>query len=203
MAPLQFSEIIEGFRKAGVQAGDTVLIHSALRPFGCVEGGAATVARALYSALGETDGTLVAPAFCFAHEIQDNPIIDPENDASEMGAISEAVRRMDGALRSLAYRHSFSALGRHAQTITNVDPFMLPLVKGGKLKIGKKISQGHNCQGSFVVVISLCQFKSSNILFLIINKNPMMSIRNILRMRKPHDTIITHIPPGSVYARFA
>ncbi len=124
MASLQFSEIVDGFRKAGVQAGDTVLIHSALRPFGRVEGGAAAVARALYSALGEANGTLVAPAFCFAHEIKDNPIIDPENDASEMGAISEAVRRMEGALRSLAYRHSFSALGRHAHTVTGVDPFL-------------------------------------------------------------------------------
>ena len=124
MTPLQFPEIVEGFQKAGVQAGDTVLIHSALRPFGYVEGGAATVAKALYSALGEMDGTLVAPAFCFVHEIQDNPIIDPENDESEMGAISEAVRHMQGALRSLAYRHSFSALGRHAQTVTDVDPFL-------------------------------------------------------------------------------
>ena len=91
-----FENVLDGFRAAGIAPADTVLLQSALRPFGYVEGGGDTVARALCEAVG-AEGTVVAPAFCFAHEIEENPVIDPANDPSEMGAISEAVRRLPGA----------------------------------------------------------------------------------------------------------
>ena len=55
------------------------------------------------------------------HEIESDPLIDPQNDASEMGAITEAIRRLPGALRSAAYRHSVSACGPNAEAITGVD----------------------------------------------------------------------------------
>ncbi len=124
MYDVGFENALEGFKKAGVEVGDTVLIHSALRPFGYVKGGGRTIAEALYEAVGKDEGTMVAPAFNFAHEIEQIPTIDPENDVSEMGAISEAVRHMPGAVRSLAYRHSFSAVGKNAGQITEVDPFL-------------------------------------------------------------------------------
>jgi aminoglycoside 3-N-acetyltransferase len=121
MVGIGFDEIVAGFQAANVLPGDTVLIHSALRPFGMVDGGAATVAKALKEAVG-SEGTVIAPAFCFSHEIVENPIIDPANDPSEMGAISEAIRKLPGAIRSSAYRHSFSAAGKNAEIVTNVDP---------------------------------------------------------------------------------
>ena len=111
----------EGFVRSGVKPGETVLIHSALRPFGFVQGGAHTIAEALLEAVG-TDGTVVAPAFTFIHETEECPVIDPVNDKSEMGAISEAIRKLPGVLRSAAYRHSFSAVGPNAGFITGVDP---------------------------------------------------------------------------------
>lgn len=112
-----------GFKRAGICPGDTVLIHSAMTPIGYVEGGAQTVARALIDTVGE-EGTVVAPAFCFVHEKEENPIIDPVNDRSEMGAISEAIRTYPGAKRSTAFRHSFSAVGKNAELIVNVDPYL-------------------------------------------------------------------------------
>ena len=118
-----FQNALEGFQRAGISSGDTVLLQSALRPFGYVEGGGETIARALWQAVG-AEGTVVAPAFCFAHEAVDNPVIDPANDPSEMGAISEAIRHLPGAQRSIAYRHSFSSVGKHAATVTQVDPFL-------------------------------------------------------------------------------
>lgn len=124
MFDVYFKDALEGFRRSGIEAGDTVLIHSALRPFGYVEGGGMTIAKSLYEAVGTNDGTIIAPAFCFIHETQEEPIIDPENDPSEMGAISEAVRHMPGAKRSIAYRHSFTAIGKNADVITQVDPFL-------------------------------------------------------------------------------
>ena len=109
-----------GFQRAGVTPGSTIFVHSALRTLGPVEGGAQTVAEALQAAVGPA-GTVAAPAFTFVHEIESDPLIDPQNDASEMGAITEAIRRLPGALRSAAYRHSVSACGPNAEAITGVD----------------------------------------------------------------------------------
>lgn len=124
MKTVRYEDALKGFREAGVQPGDTVLLQSAMRPFGYVEGGGKTIGEALYEALGREAGTLVAPAFCFIHEVQEHPVIDPVNDPSEMGAISEAIRHMPGALRSVAYRHSVSALGKNAKLVTDTDPIV-------------------------------------------------------------------------------
>lgn len=120
-AGLTKQEIIDGLHAIGLKRGDVVLIHTAMRTFGHIDGGAATVMEAFLEVLGPR-GTLVAPAFTFCHEAEDDPIIDPRQDPSEMGAITEAVRRHPEALRSTAYRHSFAALGRRARVITEVDP---------------------------------------------------------------------------------
>ena len=121
MHKINYETLIKEFVKAGICEGDTLLVHSAMSVIGYVEGGADTVAKALRDAVGES-GTLVAPAFCFRHEAEENPVIDPKNDKSEMGAISEAVRLLPGAKRSIAFRHSLSAVGKHAAFITEVNP---------------------------------------------------------------------------------
>lgn len=120
---IDYNGLKEGFKNAGICRGDTVLIHSAMTPIGYVEGGAKTVAEALIDTVGK-EGTIVAPAFCFVHEKESDPIIDPVNDKSEMGAISEAIRTFEGAKRSTAFRHSFSAVGKNADIIVNVDPHL-------------------------------------------------------------------------------
>ncbi len=114
-------ELIDGLHEIGLKQGDVVLIHTAMRTFGHIDGGATTVMDAFLEVLGPR-GTLVAPAFTFCHEAEEDPIIDPRQDPSEMGAITEAVRQHPEALRSTAYRHSFSAIGRRARVITEVDP---------------------------------------------------------------------------------
>ncbi len=120
-----YQSLLRDFKACGIKEGDTVLVHSAMRTLGFVEGGAATVAKALIDAVGE-EGTVVAPAFCFVHETSPCPLIDPENDVSEMGAISEAIRKSVGALRSIAYRHSVSAVGKNAKLVTEVDTDISP-----------------------------------------------------------------------------
>lgn len=114
-------EIVDGFRRLGLVEGNTVLVHSAMRTIGRIKGGADTVVDALLEILGDR-GTLVVPTFTFAHEDEEKPIIDPAADPSEMGAITEAARCRPNALRSIAYRHSFAAIGRRAEVITQVDP---------------------------------------------------------------------------------
>ena len=118
---LSRAELVGGFRAVGVKAGDVVLVHSAMRTFGHVDGGADAVVDALLEVVGAA-GTLVVPTFTFAHEAKDDPIIDSVVDCSEMGRITEAARLRSDALRSLAYRHSFTAIGRRARVITEIDP---------------------------------------------------------------------------------
>ena len=114
-------EIADGLRRLGLKAGDVLLVHSAMRTLGYIQGGAETVVDAMLDLLGEK-GTLVVPTFTFKHEAEDDPQIDPARDPSEMGVITETVRLRPDALRSTAYRHSFAAIGRRARVITDVDP---------------------------------------------------------------------------------
>ena len=126
MPDLTRADLVDGFRASGLAPGSIVLVHSALRTLGRVEGGAETVRDALLDVLGPT-GTLVAPTFTFIHEVEPQPpLIDPAQDRSEMGAITEAVRRHPEARRSAAYRHSFAAVGPAAATIADVDPALAP-----------------------------------------------------------------------------
>ena len=44
---LTFENLVEGFRELGVNEGDTLLVHSSYKSLGEVDGGPATVVRAL------------------------------------------------------------------------------------------------------------------------------------------------------------
>jgi len=107
--------IVEGLRRVGLNENDVVLVHSAMRTIGPIVNEPVRL-WSLLEVVG-TGGTVVAPVFTFRHEVDSEPIIDPANDHSEMGAISEAIRLHPEALRSLAFRHSFAAIGRHARVI--------------------------------------------------------------------------------------
>ena len=135
---LDRTAIAVGLGGVGLRAGQVVLVHSALRTFGRVEGGPEAVVDALLSVLGPR-GTLVAPTFTFAHEVEAEPVIDPVTDRSEMGAISEAVRLRPDARRSTAFRHSFAAIGRRADVLASVDHRLNPF----------------DCRSSFGVLLGL------------------------------------------------
>ena len=130
MSDMTRADLVEGFRASGLATASIVLVHSALRTLGRVEGGAETVRDALLDVLGP-NGTLVAPTFTFVHEVEPQPpLIDPAQDRSEMGAITEAVRRHPTARRTAAYRHSFAAIGAAADTIADVNPALAPFDLG-------------------------------------------------------------------------
>ena len=118
-------DIVSGLHDAKIRRGDVVLVHAAMRTFGNVQGGGKTVVEAFLKVLGP-EGTLIMPTFTFAHEAEKDPVIDPRTDKSEMGAISEALRLHPDALRSTAFRHSFAAVGRRAEVVTQVDPELSP-----------------------------------------------------------------------------
>lgn len=109
--------IVEGLRALGISDGAVVFVHSSLGSMGNVDGGAATVVEAFARAVGH-NGTLVAPTFTFSCRGRTPPIFDPATDPSEVGKITETVRRLPGCRRSLHLTHSVAAIGANASQIT-------------------------------------------------------------------------------------
>lgn len=97
-------------RRLGLKAGDLVMVHSSLRSLGMVEEGAQTVVDAFLDVLGPS-GTLVGPSFTFRSVGSASFVFDVLNTPSEMGAVSEEIRRRAGRRRSAHASHSVSVIG--------------------------------------------------------------------------------------------
>ncbi|MDQ3047426.1 MAG: AAC(3) family N-acetyltransferase [Bacteroidota bacterium] len=115
-------QLVADFKSLGLQEGDNVIVHSSLSKMGYVDGGAATFCEALISVIGAT-GTLMAP--CFAHDtfskyyLDKNPVFDVLNSPSKAGAVTEYLRKIKGAKRSLHPTDSVCAVGPLADFFTN------------------------------------------------------------------------------------
>jgi len=113
---LTFEQLVDGFRKLGVMEGDTLLVHSSYKSFGEVDGGPATVNRALEAALGtDKDGTLIMPTFNF--DFNKGEAWDVRTTPSKMGVLTELVRKDPRAKRVFHPFYSFAILGRHAEML--------------------------------------------------------------------------------------
>ncbi|HEV2123992.1 MAG TPA: AAC(3) family N-acetyltransferase [Chloroflexota bacterium] len=116
--PVTAREIARDLRALGLQAGGTVLVHSAMSRIGYVEGGAPAVVDAFLEVLGPS-GTLAVPTFPFTGSmlayVRSDPEFDVDGTPSKMGAITEAVRTRAGALRSLEPTHPVAATGPAAR----------------------------------------------------------------------------------------
>lgn len=99
------------FESLGIGSGDYVVVHSALRSLGSVEGGADAVIDALLACIGPR-GLLVMPTFTY----YDDPY-DPAATPSRTGALTEALRKRPDAVRSLHPTHSVVAIGQAAAAI--------------------------------------------------------------------------------------
>ncbi|MET9634326.1 AAC(3) family N-acetyltransferase [Lentzea sp. NPDC006480] len=143
MTLVDFDLLHRGFRALGVTEGATIVVHSSVSAFGEVEGGAATIVRALRECVGRT-GTIVVPAFtgdviadphpdCRAagdHDVEVArtrvPLFHDEFPTS-MGAVPRAVLAEPGRLRSRHPQASVAALGAAAAHITEHQPFAYAL----------------------------------------------------------------------------
>lgn len=123
-------------RTCGLQAGQTVLVHSSMSKLGWVAGGAQAVIQALLNVLGDT-GTLMMPTHTTQNTDPGNwsnppvpetwvpvirahtPAFDPATTPTRsMGAIPELFRTWPGTLRSAHPIGSFAAHGPNAQRLT-------------------------------------------------------------------------------------
>ena len=133
--PLIVDRLVGEFRELGVEAGDTLLVHSSLSALGWVAVGPPTVVDALMEAV-TPDGTLVMPTHSTQYTDpavwQSPPVPDDwveEIRASRppyrpavtptrgMGAIAECFRTYPDAVRSRHPVYSFAAWGSDAEFV--------------------------------------------------------------------------------------
>lgn len=116
-APWTRTGLAEAFRATGLVSGDLVLVHSALRKLGAVDGGADVVIDALLDAVG-SDGTVAMPTHTWKVVNKDQPVFHQTLTPSNVGALTNVFRLRPGALRSLHPTHSLAAIGPRAAALT-------------------------------------------------------------------------------------
>ena len=111
---LTLGSLTTAFRNLGVQAGNVLLVHSSYKSLGEVEGGPQTIIDALLAALGP-DGTLIMPTFNF--DFNKGKPWDVRSTPSQMGILTEFVRKDPHAKRVFHPIYSFAILGRYAESL--------------------------------------------------------------------------------------
>lgn len=109
-------KIVYDLQKIGLRRGDVVLFHSSLSSLGHVDGGADTVIKAFLETVGP-EGTVAVPTIIHTSGLPRAPF-DVHHSPSEVGAITEALRRRTDAVRSIHPTHSVAALGARAKELT-------------------------------------------------------------------------------------
>jgi len=113
------ADIVAGLRDLGLTRGAGVIVHSSLKSFGRVEGGAGSVIAALMEVLTPA-GTLMMPSFNHGRAFAEGRpgYYDPRETPTSNGAIPDLFWRMPGVLRSLNPTHAFAAWGANARRYT-------------------------------------------------------------------------------------
>lgn len=109
------NDLIGGVHNLGLNAGDTVLVHSAYKSLGGVEGGPQTVIDALLELL-TAEGTLIMPTFNF--DFNKGHPWDVRSTPSQMGILTELVRQDPRARRVFHPIYSFAIIGKLADFLT-------------------------------------------------------------------------------------
>ena len=112
------ASLTDAFRAIGLQPGDLVLVHSALRRLGPVAGGADTVIDALLAAVGPT-GTVAVATHTWKVVTSEQPVFHQTFTPSHVGALGNVLRQRAGAIRSLHPTHSVAAIGPRAAAFTS------------------------------------------------------------------------------------
>ncbi len=126
------ADIKAGLRKLGLERGDSVGVHSSLKSFGCVEGGADAVIDALLETVGE-DGNIVMSTHSanLGKDQRTSEEIaigvswlfrilsyDPEKTSVRTGLIPETFRKRKGVVRGSHPSNSVAALGPKARELS-------------------------------------------------------------------------------------
>lgn len=109
-------EIRRGLEELGLGPGMRLMVHSSLKSFGNVEGGAEAVCRALMDLIGP-EGTLMMPSFNHGSPfVEGGPgFYDPLQTPTSNGIIPDTFWLMPGVYRSLNPTHPYTAWGLDAE----------------------------------------------------------------------------------------
>ena len=138
------SDIVSGIRRLGVVPGAGLMVHSSLKSFGYVDGGAQAVIDALMEVV-TADGTLLMPSFNHGAPFRDGGpgVYDPRETRTTNGAIPDLFWRLPGVCRSLDPTHPLAAWGRHARRYTEFHHRTLTM--GPQSPLGLLHADGGSC----------------------------------------------------------
>jgi aminoglycoside 3-N-acetyltransferase len=125
-------DIKAGLRKLGLKKGDSVGVHSSLRSFGHVEGGADAVIDALLETVGKEGTVMMSTHSANLGKDQRTPKeiamgvswllkilpYDPEKTPVTTGIIPETFRKRKGVIRGSHPSHSVAASGPKAKELS-------------------------------------------------------------------------------------
>lgn len=109
--------IEEQLKELGVKQGDILLVHGSMKALGQNDLKIEVLIKSIETVLGEK-GTLLIPAL--SYESVDgikNDTFSIKDTPSDIGALSECFRKMNGVIRSVHPTHSVCARGRFAKEL--------------------------------------------------------------------------------------
>lgn len=107
-------DIVDGLHRLGLGPGSIVVVHTSLKSFGRVAGGAETVIAALKQTVTRA-GLVILPTHSLC--LEDYPGVepfDPRTSVAYTGKVPNVFRRQPGVVRSLHPTHSDAAWGDRA-----------------------------------------------------------------------------------------
>lgn len=112
-------KLARAFEQLNIPPGALVCVHSMLSGLGYIVGGPETVIKAIQRAIPGC--TIMMPSFPFSGSAKDyvdsGAIYDRDNTPSQSGLLTECLRKMPGAVRSLHPTHPCVALGPRAHEL--------------------------------------------------------------------------------------
>lgn len=178
-------DIIDGLKRVGLKAGANVVVHSSLKSFGKVEGGADSVVDALIEVVGD-QGTIIMP--CFTYDWQPGQRFDwSKAQSTWTGKIPTTFGQRAGTKRGKHPLYDVSVRGPLADWVIKVNDY-IPMGWGeNKLYYQLKDKNGsvlllgvdHNSNST----IHICQ-ELADVPY-IANKKPMSKLTLDELMAKP------------------
>ena len=117
---LTSADVADALRECGLADDDACFVQAAMSAFGGFEDGPASVVDGICDVIGDR-GLVAMPAYSLTGPAIDHlaadPLFDPVETPSRMGAISEELRLRPGTLRSVHPTHSTAVRGPGAEEI--------------------------------------------------------------------------------------
>ena len=102
-------DLISKFKELGIKEGDVILVHSSFNSLGNISNDPDEVINASLTVLGK-NGTLIVPTFNF--DFCNGKLFNVNETPSQMGIITEFVRKNPSSIRTKDPVYSFAIMGK-------------------------------------------------------------------------------------------